>query len=94
VDRLVDTPLWKETTIPVTNSSGVHGPPISEWVISQILNHVHHARLTLEWQKKHVWGSYKELGVVKDLVGQRLGVYGYGAIGRQSKSFSLNRFNY
>lgn len=37
----------------------------------------------VEWQKKHIWGSSKELGALRDSVGQRLGVLGYGAIGRQ-----------
>ena len=85
-DRLPDTPIWKETDITLTNSSGVHGPQISEWVNLQILNHSHKEKLLLEWQKKHTWGSSSELGWVRDYVGQRLGVLGYGAIGRQSQS--------
>jgi hypothetical protein len=84
-DRLAETPIWKDTDIPITNSSGVHGPQISEWVILQILANSHKEKLLLEWQKKHYWGKHEELGVIRDSVKQRLGVLGYGAIGRQSK---------
>ncbi|ESZ98927.1 hypothetical protein SBOR_0683 [Sclerotinia borealis F-4128] len=83
-DKLSDTPVWKDTKIPITNSSGVHGPQISEWVIMQILSHSHKEKIMMEWQKKHVWGDFRELGALRDLVGQRLGVLGYGAIGRQT----------
>ncbi|KAF4629006.1 hypothetical protein G7Y89_g9143 [Cudoniella acicularis] len=84
VDRLLTQPTFTDTNIPFTNSSGVHGPQISEWVILQILSHAHKQKLLLEWQKKHIWGSHQDLAPVRDGVGQRLGVLGYGAIGRQS----------
>jgi phosphoglycerate dehydrogenase-like enzyme len=84
-DRLPGTPVWKETNIPLTNSSGVHGPQIAEWVIMQILTQNHKQKLLLEFQKNHHWGTHTEIGWVKDWVGQRLGVLGYGAIGRQGK---------
>ncbi|KAI9650320.1 hypothetical protein NHQ30_000333 [Ciborinia camelliae] len=83
-DRLSETPVWKETKIPITNSSGVHGPQISEWVIMQILSHSHKEKTLVEWQKKHVWGDFNQMGALRDCVGQRLGVLGYGAIGRQA----------
>ena len=53
-------------------------------MILQILNQAHRNNLMVEWQKKHEWGTHQELGPVRDGVGQRLGVWGYGAIGRQS----------
>ena len=84
-DRLPETPIWKDTNIPITNSSGVHGPQISEWVILQVLANSHRQKQLLEWQKKHYWGNHRDIGPVVDGVGQRLGVLGYGAIGRQSK---------
>ncbi|EHL02468.1 putative D-3-phosphoglycerate dehydrogenase [Glarea lozoyensis 74030] len=84
VDWASQTPIWKETNIPFTNSSGVHAPQISEWVVMQILSNAHKQKLLLELQKKHVWGSHADIGAVKDSVGQRLGVLGYGAIGRQA----------
>jgi phosphoglycerate dehydrogenase-like enzyme len=84
-DRLPETPVWKETNIPLTNSSGVHGPQIAEWVAMQILTQNHKQKLLLEFQKKHHWATHDEIGWLKDWVGQRLGVLGYGAIGRQGR---------
>ncbi|KAL3427753.1 d-isomer specific 2-hydroxyacid dehydrogenase [Phlyctema vagabunda] len=84
VDRLQGTPLWKDTDITITNSSGVHGPQIAEWVIMQILTNAHKEKILLEWQRKHIWGKHAALEGVTDGVGQRLGVLGYGAIGRQT----------
>jgi phosphoglycerate dehydrogenase-like enzyme len=82
-NQVVKTPIWNHTNITITNSSGVHGPQIAEWVIMQILSNSHQERLLLHWQKEHIWGKHTELGFMRDCVGQRLGVLGYGAIGRQ-----------
>jgi phosphoglycerate dehydrogenase-like enzyme len=84
VDRLYSSPIWKETKITLTNSSGVHGPQIAEWVILQILSHSHRQKLLLELQRQHVWGSDKVPREQQDGVGQTFGVLGYGAIGRQA----------
>lgn len=83
-NHIANSPIWKETDITLTNSSGVHGPQIAEWVIMQILSHAHKEKLLVEWQKQHKWGKHTEVGFVRDSVGQRLGVLGYGAIGRQT----------
>ncbi|CZT43158.1 related to glycerate dehydrogenase [Rhynchosporium secalis] len=83
-NHIFHTPLWKDTDITITNSSGVHSPQIAEWVMLQILAHSHQEKILLEWQKQHKWGQHSELNFVKDGVGQRLGVLGYGAIGRQT----------
>jgi phosphoglycerate dehydrogenase-like enzyme len=84
VDRLYSSPIWKETDIAITNSSGVHGPQIAEWIILQTLSHFHRQKLLLELQSQHVWGSDKVPREQQDGVGQTFGVLGYGAIGRQA----------
>lgn len=58
----------------------------------QILSHSHQEKILLQWQKEHKWGAHSELNFVKDGVGQRLGVLGYGAIGRQSTRTSHHIF--
>lgn len=41
---------------------------------------------TAAWQREHTWGNNKELtGTLQDHVGKRVGVLGYGSIGRQGK---------
>jgi phosphoglycerate dehydrogenase-like enzyme len=58
---------------------------IAEWVVMQILSNSHKQKLLLEWQREKKWGPHSEMGGLKDSVGMRLGVLGYGSIGRQGK---------
>jgi len=87
-NHLAETPIWKDTDVTLTNSSGVHGPQIAEWVLLQILSNSHQEKLLVQFQKEHKWARHTELNPVRDGVGQRLGVLGYGAIGRQSTSLT------
>jgi phosphoglycerate dehydrogenase-like enzyme len=84
-DHLVTRPIYTESKVALTTSSGIHGPMISEWIILQILANSHKQRQLLEWQKEHKWPKHGSLGPLTDAVGQRLGVLGYGSIGRQGK---------
>jgi phosphoglycerate dehydrogenase-like enzyme len=83
-NHIAHTPIYKDSEITLTTSSGVHGPQIAEWVVMQVLNNSHKEKLLLKWQQEHKWGSHDEIEFVRDSVGQRLGVLGYGSIGRQS----------
>jgi phosphoglycerate dehydrogenase-like enzyme len=90
-DHIQKHPIYTDTDIPLTTSSGIHGPQIAEWAILQTLSLTHRSKFLIEAQKKHVWASHAEYGMVRDSVGQRLGVLGYGSIGRQSQfSYSSN----
>lgn len=82
-DHINKHPIYTSTSIPLTTSSGIHGPMISEWVVLQILANSHRQKLLLEWQREHKWGTHAAMGALKDSVGMRLGVLGYGSIGRQ-----------
>ncbi|RFU33664.1 hypothetical protein B7463_g2683, partial [Scytalidium lignicola] len=87
-DGAINTPIYKDTDITLTTSSGIHGPQIAEWVILQMLASSHKEKLLLKWQREHTWGSHQAVGTLRDLVGQRLGVLGYGSIGRQAARIS------
>ncbi|KAF2771937.1 hypothetical protein EJ03DRAFT_325179 [Teratosphaeria nubilosa] len=79
-------PIYTETDITITTSSGIHGPQIAEWAIMTALTQSHHYNRLYEWQKEHRWGKKGPDGsdyAVRDWVGRRLGVLGYGSIGRQ-----------
>ena len=85
-NHVANSPIYTDTSIPLTTSSGIHGPQIAEWVILTALAHSHHYSLLHTWQMNHEWeagNAHKTLRTVKDKVGQRLGVLGYGSIGRQ-----------
>jgi phosphoglycerate dehydrogenase-like enzyme len=79
----VHTPLYRDSNIPFTTSSGIHGPQIAEWVVMNILAHAHSLKTLLQWQRDHHWGNARNLKPVRDAVNTRLGVLGYGSIGRQ-----------
>lgn len=86
-NHVANSPIYTDTQIPLTTSSGIHGPQISEWVLMTMLASSHHYSLLHQWQRNHTWGrDDRGLGLLRnvhDKVGQRLGVLGYGSIGRQ-----------
>ncbi|KAL9128039.1 MAG: hypothetical protein Q9217_003203 [Psora testacea] len=85
-NHIAHSPIYTSTDIPLTTSSGIHGPQISEWVLLTALAHSHHYSLLHDWQRARHWGNggnEKILLSLRDKVGQRLGVLGYGSIGRQ-----------
>ncbi|OBT59708.1 hypothetical protein VE04_00051 [Pseudogymnoascus sp. 24MN13] len=86
VHRLAAHPIFTSTSIPITTTSGIHGPPISEWVALQILADSHLQRTMYKWQSERRWvraAGDSSLGF-RDSVGRRVGILGYGSIGRQS----------
>ncbi|KAL8987743.1 MAG: hypothetical protein Q9177_003088 [Variospora cf. flavescens] len=86
-NHVANSPIYTDTTIPLTTSSGIHGPQIAEWVLMTMLASSHHYALLHKWQNKHQWDQQLDninyMRNLHDKVGQRLGVLGYGSIGRQ-----------
>lgn len=50
-----------------------------------LLVRTHHYDQFHDAQKAHRWEKYRPGQTVRDLAGQRIGVLGYGSIGRQGK---------
>ena len=86
-DHVRDSPIYTSSQIPITTSSGIHGSMIGEWVIMTSLIASHKYGILHEWQKKHTWDDSPtgkaRFASVSDNVGKRLGILGYGSIGRQ-----------
>ncbi|SLM39158.1 NAD(P)-binding domain [Lasallia pustulata] len=86
-NHIQSSPIYTSTSIPLTTSSGIHGPQISEWVLLTALVHSHHYNKLHDLQRAHKWGTDPDpsegMRSMHDNVGQRLGVLGYGSIGRQ-----------
>lgn len=61
----------------ITNSAGLHGEPIAEWVIMMMLAHAKKLPLLFEHQRKREWEP--EQG--EELGGKTLGIVGAGGIG-------------
>ncbi|KAH8429811.1 D-isomer specific 2-hydroxyacid dehydrogenase family protein [Aspergillus melleus] len=84
LDHSLHHPILRETSIPVTTSSGVHGPPIAEWTVMNWLVASRKYNFTYENQKKHNWtGVNAYVQDIHDNVGKKVGILGYGSIGRQ-----------
>ncbi|PYH41247.1 D-isomer specific 2-hydroxyacid dehydrogenase family protein [Aspergillus saccharolyticus JOP 1030-1] len=91
VDHIMTHPIVQETNIPLTSSSGIHGPPIAEWVIMNWLVASRRFVSIYKSQEQHVWGKYGDwMTGVRDQVGRKVGILGYGSIGRQSIILSHN----
>lgn len=80
-NHIQGTPVWEDKDVTITTASGIHGPQIAEWVIMTGLVQFHGYNVLHDLQKEHEWG--KPNFRVRDRVGLRLGVLGYGSIGRQ-----------
>ena len=87
VNHLATHPIFTSTSIPITTTSGIHGPPISEWVALQILSDNHLQRTMYKWQSERRWvrAAGDSTAGLRDGVGRRVGILGYGSIGRQCK---------
>ncbi|KAI9840551.1 MAG: hypothetical protein M1837_001531 [Sclerophora amabilis] len=82
-NHVSDHPIYTDTDITLTTSSGIHGPQISEWVLMTASGHSHMFRELLDFQRRKRWDKTDHFRSIHDMVGQRLGVLGYGSIGRQ-----------
>ncbi|KAI0103854.1 D-isomer specific 2-hydroxyacid dehydrogenase [Nemania sp. FL0031] len=78
---ILDKPLFKDTKIPFCTANGVAGPPISEWVICTYLAYQHRIPQYLDNMRDGNWE--RGWGETTDVVSQRVGILGYGSIGRQ-----------
>ncbi|KAE8149703.1 hypothetical protein BDV25DRAFT_155848 [Aspergillus avenaceus] len=85
LDHSLHNPIFKETAIPLTSSSGIHGPPIAEWTVMNWLVASRKYAHAYENQKEHQWRKDvdKHFESIHDQVGKKVGILGYGSIGRQ-----------
>ncbi|KAK0715957.1 oxidoreductase-like protein [Lasiosphaeris hirsuta] len=83
-NHILDNPLFKDTDITFCTANGVHGPQISEWIISTYLAFEHHLPDFLDRQKEARWDRGESLSNIEDAVSKTVGILGYGSIGRQT----------
>jgi len=83
-DGFAQHPIYTDSDAILTTSSGVHGPQIGEWVMMTALVQSHAYNTLRALQQKHEWSPQaRYLHATRDMVGQRVGILGYGSIGRQ-----------
>jgi phosphoglycerate dehydrogenase-like enzyme len=84
INHVAKSPYYTDSKIPLLSANGVHGPQIAEWVVMMDLVH-HHKYIPLyEQQREKKWLQKTGMGTV-DRVGRRVGILGYGSIGRQGE---------
>ncbi|EHK41007.1 hypothetical protein TRIATDRAFT_267421 [Trichoderma atroviride IMI 206040] len=80
-NHILQNPLFNSTDVALCTASGVHGPQIAEWVVTTFLAFQHQIPQYIDFQRQKTWHKLDD--PVDDAVGQRVGIFGYGAIGRQ-----------
>jgi phosphoglycerate dehydrogenase-like enzyme len=95
VNALHDHPLYTESAIPLTTTSGVHAATIAEYAITVLLALAHHVPRMVEWQGRGGWPPDEQrwpLFVPAELRGATLGIIGYGSIGRELARIAKTAF--
>ena len=86
VNALHDHPLYTQSALPLTTTSGVHAGTIAEYALTVMLALAHRVPRMTEWQARGGWPPDErrwELFVPTELRGATLGIIGYGSIGRE-----------
>ena len=95
VNALYDHPLYRDTKIPLTTTSGVHAATIAEYAIAMLLALAHRVPRMVEWKARGGWPPDEErwpLFVPTELRGSTLGIIGYGSIGRELARIAKSAF--
>ncbi|TWU70730.1 hypothetical protein ED733_001307 [Metarhizium rileyi] len=80
-EQVVNKPAFKDTRITFCTANGVHGPPVAEWVMTTFLAWQQKIPTYLQLQRRGNWNRLDEIS--DDSVDKRVGILGYGSIGRQ-----------
>lgn len=84
------TPTALSRDIILTNSAGVHGVPIAEFVLAFMLNHVKHLRKFHQFQAQHQWEWNVGLQELLDATVLIIGAGGIGQeIAKRSNAFGM-----
>lgn len=95
VNTLTEHPLYTDTAIPLTTTSGVHAATIAEYAVTMLLALAHHVPRMVEWQGRGAWppdARRWELFVPAPVRGATLGIIGYGSIGRELARIAKTAF--
>src|SRR5512132_2595419 len=95
VNALYDHPIYRDTAIPLTTTSGVHAATIAEYAITVLLALAHRVPRMVEWQARGAWPPDEQrwpLFVPTEVRGATLGIIGYGSIGRELARIAKTAF--
>jgi len=82
VDKIVDVPVIRDSDIPLTNAPGAHVPPMADHVLGMMVALAHNFRELYRDQDQRKFDVRNWDGRMEELGGRRVGIFGYGALGR------------
>ncbi|KIV85050.1 hypothetical protein PV11_00786 [Exophiala sideris] len=82
-DHWAETSAYKDPNVIFCTANGAHPPQIAEWVIGTWLSHQHQFPKYAAYQKEGYWEPVHKTPLFQDSWSLRMGILGYGAIGRQ-----------
>jgi phosphoglycerate dehydrogenase-like enzyme len=95
INALHDHPLYTQSTLPLTTTSGVHAGTIAEYALTVLLALAHRVPRMVEWQGRGGWPPDAERWprfVPTEVRGATLGIIGYGSIGRELARMATSAF--
>jgi phosphoglycerate dehydrogenase-like enzyme len=85
VEHAVAAGVFDNPGLVLTNSSGIHGTTIGEYILASMLAYAHQLHLPLRAQMRHEWLPNRYfMKTAVDLRGKSVGIIGYGSIGRET----------
>ncbi|HSE93504.1 MAG TPA: D-2-hydroxyacid dehydrogenase [Methylomirabilota bacterium] len=95
VDSLLDHPIYTQSAVAITTSSGVHATLIAEYAITMLLALAHRVPRMIEWQTRRGWPPDEQrwpLFLPSPVRDATLGIIGYGSIGRELARMARTAF--
>ena len=94
-DSLHEHPIYTESAVALTTTSGVHAGTIAEYAITVMLALAHRVPRMVEWRNRGGWPPDAQrwpLFVPTEIRGATLGLIGYGSIGRELARIAKSAF--
>jgi phosphoglycerate dehydrogenase-like enzyme len=94
-DSIHGHPIYTDSTVALTTTSGVHAGTIAEYAITVILALAHRVPRMAEWKAHGGWPPDAErwpLFLPTEIRGATLGLVGYGSIGRELARIAKTAF--
>ena len=84
-------PELVESDIVLTNSAGIHGPPIAETVLAMVLHFARGLDYAVRAQAESRWDPipWETPGTAREIAGATLGIVGLGGLGREIATRAL-----